>query len=366
MAAAVAGLTAQTQLDRPVAAVNLTTPELIASKQIENRIQQLNMMRQQQGLPPVEASRKERLDVLASMMKEILIVQGAEYYDVEPTEKEISQVIENQRLAASQQNQREISMTQFRQGIEQQTGMSWQRYRDELRKQIATQKFIMQEKGAAIKALITPPDDEDIEYIYEMRANSFNRPRTVRYSQIFIRTANLDGDAAQKARERIYEALNKYENGDASFEELVLNYTEDTTAKYKDGDTGYLAINDNRVAAYFGENFHRQIFHDLEVGEVSGVIESNIGYHIVKVTESHPSKILELDEPVEFGKDKTVRQFLVELYMQEQQQKATQKVLDELVAELEKKSELSVFEGMGKTTIDSVSDIYDESLGLFQ
>lgn len=81
--------------------------------------------------------------------------------------------------------------------------------------------------------------------------------------------------------ERIQEELKK----GAPWKAVVHNYTEDKNTLANDGDLGYLSAT-LPDAFYEIEN----AMYNLEVGEVSDIVESDIGYHILKLTDKRPAR----------------------------------------------------------------------------
>lgn len=81
------------------------------------------------------------------------------------------------------------------------------------------------------------------------------------------------------AKKRATEVLAKVQEGKISFEDLAKQYSEDTTSA-NGGDLGF-----------FSKGQMVKAFEDaalaLKPGEVSGIVQSQYGYHIIKLTE-HP------------------------------------------------------------------------------
>jgi parvulin-like peptidyl-prolyl isomerase len=81
----------------------------------------------------------------------------------------------------------------------------------------------------------------------------------------------------QEARKKAEDVLAQIQKGEKSFEDLAKEYSEDTTAE----DGGDLS--------YFGKGTMVQEFEtaafSLRVGETSGLVLTEYGYHIIKVTE---------------------------------------------------------------------------------
>jgi parvulin-like peptidyl-prolyl isomerase len=81
----------------------------------------------------------------------------------------------------------------------------------------------------------------------------------------------------QEAKKKAEDILAKIKGGEKSFEDLAKEYSEDTTAE-EGGDLGYfgkgIMVPEFETAAF-----------SLGVGEVSDLVVTEYGYHIVKVTE---------------------------------------------------------------------------------
>ena len=87
----------------------------------------------------------------------------------------------------------------------------------------------------------------------------------------------LDDRLNQAARNTAQEVLDKLKNGGQSFEQLAQEYSEDITA-LQGGDLGY-----------FGRGQMIKEFEDaafgLKPGEISDIVKTQFGYHIIKVEE---------------------------------------------------------------------------------
>ena len=88
---------------------------------------------------------------------------------------------------------------------------------------------------------------------------------TVRASHILVET---EAEAKQ--------ILDKLKHG-ASFEELARKYSIDKASGAKGGDLGRFGRGD------FLPAFEKAVFH-LKVGEISGIVKTSLGYHIIKRT----------------------------------------------------------------------------------
>ena len=328
---------------RPAASIDYSKPEMIWVKQLEAQVQVISQLRQQAGQSARQATKADKLEVLDMMISDILIMQAAESKGIKAEEAEIINAIAGQKAQLEQQNQRQITDAQFRSAIESQTGYTWTKYREQLSKQIVQQKFLISEKQAVIESYVKMPDFSEIERFFKERKTQFSNPEMIRYSQIFISTINLDSAKMQAAENKADEAYRKYVNGSASFEQLVNDYTEDPNAKYRNGDSGYIAYNDPNATAYLGKNFIDQLF-SIKEGEVGGVVRSNVGYHIIKVTDYREAKLLSLDDPVHPSVTQTVREYIAQQLIASSQNTAVSKALNELVEELKNDAAIKIFE----------------------
>jgi parvulin-like peptidyl-prolyl isomerase len=256
-------------------------------------------------------------------------------------EEELLQIINGQKRGVEQQIGRPLTDPQFRELIRNQTGMTWDQYRSSIRDQILQQRYISTSKKSFFDA-ITPPSEKEIVEQYEDNTASITNPEYVRLRQIFVPTLNMNENAKAEVRKTLETAWSKLRNGSAKFEDLVLQYSQDETSKYRGGDVGYIARDDQRVQQTYGREFFRKLF-ELKEGEYSGVIESNVGIHILKVSEHREARILSLDDPIAPDNPMTVREYIRGGLYQEKQQAALKRALDAVVKELKNRAEIVTY-----------------------
>ena len=330
-------------ISKPAAAVNLIKSEMISVQQLDAQVKTLNNIRVMAGQAPADVSRKDKLQVLDMMISDLLIMQGAERDGIKAEPSEVSSAVQNQKSQYEQQLKRGFTDAEFRNIVSSETGYSWSQYTEQITKQIVQQKYILAKKQAEIQKSVKMPDNTDIEKFYRENKTKFTNPDMVRYSQIFISTLNLDYSQKQEAEKKADEAYRKYQNGSATFEKLVNDYTEDQNAKYRNGDSGFIAYNDPNANAYLGKNFIESLF-SLKEGEVSGVVKSNIGYHILKVTDYREAKLLSLDDNILPTVNQTVREYIAQQLISQAQNVAVSDALKDIVAELRDDADIKIFE----------------------
>lgn len=151
-----------------------------------------------------------------------------------------------------------------------------QRARKELRRSLTIEKFLDQQ----IKVRVT---QGQIEQYYQEHGEQFDRPPMVRASHILIRVPGNDRDAARRRAEELLERARKGED----FAALAKSYSQDAYTAPKGGDLGYFPERPTPVA---------QAAYQMDVGQISDLVESPYGFHIIKVTEKRPAGRAPLSE----------------------------------------------------------------------
>ncbi len=114
-------------------------------------------------------------------------------------------------------------------------------------------------------------------HLIKVTARQHRFPK-IQASHILIGFHDKDGNIdSTYARMRADSVLTQLRAG-ASFEELALKYSDDPGSKEKGGDLGQF---ERRMMV---KEFDEVVFQ-LEVGEISDVVQTNFGYHIIKLTD---------------------------------------------------------------------------------
>ena len=324
-------------IDKPVATVKLTRLEAITAKQFRQKVE---LLEERSRTTLSLEDRKRLLDLLVG---EILIKQAAAQENLTVTQAEMTSRTDQLKRsgAASLNLNRELTDAEFKSLIEQ-SGINWEEYYDQLQKSILAQKYVMLKKKAVFEAVGQPAEAEILDF-YESNKTAFVAPDMVRFKHIFIDTRNLaDKQEKDKALERAEEISRELKNG-AAFDDLVVKYSDDKASRYKGGDFGYLRRDDQARKQLLGKDFFETPFR-MKLNESSGVLQSNIGYHVIRITEKIPFRLLGLDDPIPPQNTSTVRQEISAQLMLKKQADIYQQVLQDLLAELKKKAEIKKFE----------------------
>lgn len=103
---------------------------------------------------------------------------------------------------------------------------------------------------------------------------------TVRASHILIQAAKTAPDSVKAAARKRAESILAQIRGGASFEAMAQQFGSDGTAQ-QGGDLGYFKNNGSMV-----KPFENAIFGFSGTGLLANIVETDFGYHIVKVTEA--------------------------------------------------------------------------------
>jgi len=142
---------------------------------------------------------------------------------------------------------------------------------EEARKKILIARLLKED----VEDLVTI-DESEMEAFYNANRESFNVPEVLRASHILVKT---EGEANE-----IVAELKK----GANFEELARKRSIDPTAKIG-GDVGYFT--ENQLVPEFEE-----ICFSLQPGELSEVVKTKFGYHVIMLTERKEPHVKDLSE----------------------------------------------------------------------
>jgi parvulin-like peptidyl-prolyl isomerase len=314
---------------QPAAIVNLIRSEPITVKQLRTEMDRYEKSGQ----------KKDRREVLDLMINERLAIQAAERDKLTITENEVNKQVEQLKLQMAQSMRKEPTETEFAAAIKRETGYDLPVFRDQIRRQLIVQKYLMSKKQSLFDNAKPPTDSEIVSY-YNLVKTQLVRPDTVRFSMIQV-LYGQDAAAKTRAKELADRLFREISSNPSKFDEVALR-AQSPNSGYQAGDGGYLPRN-LEASQVAGQEFINTAF-SLKQGEVSRVIEGRTGYQIIKVTETYTQKNLELDDIFQLGTRMTVRDYIGGGLAQEKQMQVLKQATDELVAELRAGKSFQIFE----------------------
>jgi len=170
----------------------------------------------------------------------------------------------------------------FAQALAQQQS-TLEEFRTETGRQLAVGRLI--DAAVSSQVEVTP---EEVTAFYEANPDQFREGAQVRASHILIATEANDADAIDDARARAQDVLAQVEAG-GDFAALAREYSDDPGSGPSGGDLGYFG-----QGAMVPE-FEQAAFA-LQPGETSGLVQSQFGFHIIRVVDRQPERMMPLDD----------------------------------------------------------------------
>jgi len=228
-------------------------------------------------LPPefTEQYKKQlRERALEMLIVERLLDEQVKQTKIVVTEEEVISRISEMAAAQSAQGG-PLSLQEYKKKIEG-YGQSFDEYKNEFRKQLGYQKLM--EPQWADKINVT---EDDARQYYSENPKQFEIPEQIRASHILIKPdaseAGTDPNQAKaKAKAKAEDLLKQVKEG-ADFAELAKAHSGCGSAA-NGGDLGFFGR--GQMVGPFEESAFQ-----LKPGQLSDIVETQYGYHIIKVTD---------------------------------------------------------------------------------
>ena len=234
-------------------------------------------------LPPDSAGQAALArQVLSELIDEEILVQKAKELKLEVVESDITAAADRQIKQVRSQFQ---SDEEYRNELRKAGLGSPDEYRKSLIDQYRRQQF-QQKAFAELKKKAKPINvsEEDITAAFERsRADLQKRPATVTFRQIVV-APHASPAAKAKAKARADSLLAEIRKG-GDFEQIAKRESMDPGTKQLGGDLGW-----NRRGSGLVPEFEAVMFA-LRPGDVSPVIETAFGYHIIRVDRVQSAEV---------------------------------------------------------------------------
>ncbi len=136
-----------------------------------------------------------------------------------------------------------------------------------------------------VRATVTVPEAE-IAAFYQQNLTQYQSPAQVRASHILFKLEGKDEKTVQALAE---DVLKKARTPGADFAALARQYSEDDTNNTNGGDLDYFGR--GRMVAEF-----EQAAFAMKAGEISNLVKTAFGFHIIKVVDNKPDATRALAE----------------------------------------------------------------------
>ncbi|MEW6227788.1 MAG: peptidyl-prolyl cis-trans isomerase [Bacillota bacterium] len=198
--------------------------------------------------------------LLANMLRDELIKQGAQRYNIQVTDEEVAAELNKIKEQFGSDAGLQQALDQY--------GMTLDNLRDQIKMSLLLDAIATKD--------VTVSEDELKKY-YEEHKDDFKELEQVRARHILVKD--------EKAAKDIEKEL----AAGADFAELAKAKSEDPGSKDKGGDLGYFG------KGVMDPAFEKAAF-SLKIGETSAPVKSSFGYHIIRVEDRKPERTPAFEE----------------------------------------------------------------------
>jgi peptidyl-prolyl cis-trans isomerase SurA len=158
---------------------------------------------------------------------------------------------------------------------------------DDIRRHVQEQLTIVKLVNREVRSKILL-NATDVEAYYRAHPDRFARPGRFRLRQLFIKSPAEDPPAARAAAKAEAEALREEAAAGADFEELARRRSQGPEATHG-GDLGW--VRRGELLPEIDAALER-----LQVGEISPVLDTALGYHVINLVETQTASPRPLDD----------------------------------------------------------------------
>ncbi len=268
-------------IDRIVAIVGV---QPILASQLEEELAQAQASGQTVPQDSVGRAAWKRRVLTSLIETELLVQQAAHDTTVKVSEQEVQDAVEQTvrnvrgRFASETEFQQQLRLAAFG-GVEE-----WRRWLGEnQRREILRTRLLENLRQKEKIKPIQPSDGQMRAYWEENKGQTQRRPANVSFRQIVMLP---QADSAARARGRATaESLLVVLRGGADFAELARRLSSDTATRDSGGSLGWFRRG-TMVKAFEDAAFH------LRPGDISNIVETDFGYHIIQVQRVQPAEVL--------------------------------------------------------------------------
>ena len=264
-------------VDRVVAVVN---QEMITLSEVEKWINPLKEeIVTEDRLEKQERTQALCRQVLERLIEEKLIDQEVKKTGVKIASKEIEAAVEEvKRRNSATQEDLEKALT-----VE---GLTLETYKKQIEKGMQRQRLISYSVKVEVK-----PGEKELREFYQKNIGRYRTNESYRPGQIlFVIPKEAPPEEIREIRKKCQKVLEGIKKGD-DFGEMAILYSEDTSNK-DHGDLGY--FKKGELLPVFEKEALR-----LKVGEVSGIVRTDFGFHIIKLLDRKGMDPLPFDQVIE-------------------------------------------------------------------
>lgn len=221
---------------------------------------------------------------LNELINELLVNEKVKALNMEVTEEEVISHLE--QIGA--QEQPPLSLEDIKAGM-QARGQSFDQVKERIKKALSFRRLLDTQGADDVNVTV-----EDARKYYSENPRQFETPEQVRASHILIMPDTSDpnadpNEAKAAAKAKAQELLKQIKKDGADFATLARANSNDPGSAQRGGDLNFFP------RGKMVPPFDKAVF-ELKVGQVSDIVETNYGYHIIKLTDYKDASIIALEQ----------------------------------------------------------------------
>ena len=258
--------------NEPVQKVN---GSIITRAAVQRRLQMLLDRRGRVQPTGPEEIRQLRREALEQLIAAELLYQEAGKSPVRNLDELVAQRIEQYR-------NRLPNDVAFARSLDE-AGLSLPLLQQEVRKELVVSNFVDTTFGQKVSV----SEDEALSF-YEENREKFKTGSSVRASQILVAVKEASGESDRKqALEKAEQLLQRVRQGE-NFG-IIAQLQSDCASKVRGGDLGFFSRGDTNPRI-------EQVAFTLKPGEISDIVQTPYGFHILKLIEKRPPRLETYEE----------------------------------------------------------------------
>ena len=245
----------------------------VTQADLDSEISQIRQMMKNRGGAPQQFDamlKNIKPQILEGLIVRKLIARECEREKIVVTPEETAKEVETFQTSLP----KKITLDDFL----KQNGITKETFERDVSEQVKIEKLLK----------ITPPTDQEIKAYYEENKANYEIPETINARHILIAVDAADDAAKKDAKKKKAEDLRKQLDKGGDFAKLA-EENSDCPSKAKGGSLGEFPRG-NMVPAF------EQAAFSLKTNEISGVVETEFGFHIIQTVGHNAPRTMALDD----------------------------------------------------------------------
>lgn len=249
-----------------------------------NKILDAKMQQLANRIPPnmqQQYRQQMRKRVVEQLTIEEILSEKEKQKNITASQQELDEEVNKQMKTQN------LTLDEFK-ALLKQYGTNFADFQDNMRKKIMFEKLMESEFAGKVQK----STDEQVKAFYEENKQQFMQPETIHTKHILLKPedSNDPNQAKAKAKAQAQEILEKLKKG-ADFNDMAKQFSACPSAK-NGGDLG------SQPKGTFVPEFEKAAYA-LKSGQMSDVVETQFGYHIIKLVDHNDANTASLEQSKE-------------------------------------------------------------------